>query len=413
LHHSDWVKYYAFNPDGSTIAACCLDKVYLWDAQSGKLLSQALHHGTPVGRLAFSPDGRRLASAGGYFARLWDVGSGQPITPPLKHNEWVNQVAFTRDGRQLVTNRKWIWKLPQDNRSPEDWTITAQLLAGKRVNEMAGLMPLDPQEFQEAWRRLQPNKQGHDPESVAKETLMWHEAEGEASSLARSWYGAVFHFDRVLEAQPDRTGWYFARGTAHAELDHWKEAAADFAKAVELNPEDANLQYHQAYTFLGAGQPEDCQRVSTALLKRFGDSADPNLAFHVARMCLVTADANVDWKKVVALAEKGPFFNWDNSPYRLGAAMYRDGQIDRAIKTLNGAINKTPAQWGQCWFFLAMAHQKKGNVEQAKRCLEEGVKWTEQADPKIFRPWNERLELQIFRREAEALVNGKREASKE
>src|SRR4029077_10195924 len=55
----------------------------------------------------------------------------------------------------------------------------------------------------------------------------------------------------------------------------------------------------------------------------------------------------------------------------LGAALYRAGRIDEAIARLDESV-KASGGVGvpQDWAFLAMAHHRKGNVDESRRWLE-------------------------------------------
>src|SRR5262249_15208589 len=99
-----------------------------------------------------------------------------------------------------------------------------------------------------------------------------------------------------------------------------------------------------------------------------------------------------------------------------GAALYRAGRFDAAVRRLEEAVaapGNSGAAWD--WLFLAMAHQRQGHGDEARRCLEKAVRWIDQAEaattrdrpPRTPLGWQQRLELQILRREAEELVMGK------
>src|SRR5439155_26254291 len=101
----------------------------------------------------------------------------------------------------------------------------------------------------------------------------------------------------------------------------------------------------------------------------------------------------------------------NNSAYHtpLGAALYRAGRFAAAAGQLReaGALKPDP-RTSPCytWLFLAMAHQRQGNADEARRWLAKAV---EALDSELVNaPWNRRLTLQLLRREAEELVEGKK-----
>ena len=67
---------------------------------------------------------------------------------------------------------------------------------------------------------------------------------------------------------------------------------------------------------------------------------------------------------------------------------------------------------GWDWLFLAMAHQKLGQVDEAKNCLKKADEWIEQTNRMISRGstnpwigWYEQIEVEHLLKEARALVN--------
>jgi tetratricopeptide (TPR) repeat protein len=87
----------------------------------------------------------------------------------------------------------------------------------------------------------------------------------------------------------------------------------------------------------------------------------------------------------------------------LGAILYRAGRFDKSMARLKEAIQKTPDKRGSWadWLFLAMAHHRLGQAKEAKECLAKAHQLLGAA--KAAR-WTDRLEMDILRREAEALV---------
>ena len=113
-----------------------------------------------------------------------------------------------------------------------------------------------------------------------------------------------------------------------------------------------------------------------------------------------------------ALAEKPKDYYCLNT---LGAALYRSGQYTAAIGRLNEAC-KALREGGTAfdWLFLAMAHQRLGQTEQARQWLDKAIQSIDQLEQAkteslasaVPLQWVYRLELPILRREAEAIVNG-------
>ncbi len=95
--------------------------------------------------------------------------------------------------------------------------------------------------------------------------------------------------------------------------------------------------------------------------------------------------------------EKGTYWN------TLGVAYYRAGDWNAAIAALQRSMELRKGGDSCDWFFLAMAHEKLGDKEQARKWLDRAMQWMEKN--KV-----EDQELMAFRAEAAQLlgVEGKR-----
>ena len=65
------------------------------------------------------------------------------------------------------------------------------------------------------------------------------------------------------------------RPALYAELKHWSEAAADFARTATLKDDDPFTCYEQAMAYLAAGELPAYRRVCADMIKRFGPDHGP------------------------------------------------------------------------------------------------------------------------------------------
>src|SRR5207302_11478125 len=95
-----------------------------------------------------------------------------------------------------------------------------------------------------------------------------------------------------------------------------------------------------------------------------------------------------------------------------GAVHYRVKQYDKAIARLNESVQRRgEGGIAEDWLFLAMAHHRLGDAEEAKKCLDKAVALIE-APPEKPKDgaaptpllWYLKLEREALRREAEALL---------
>jgi Flp pilus assembly protein TadD len=94
----------------------------------------------------------------------------------------------------------------------------------------------------------------------------------------------------------------------------------------------------------------------------------------------------------------------------LGAILYRAGRFEAAVQKLNRAVEVHGANGTEYdALFLAMAHHQLGHAEEARRWLRLGTG----VDPLAAQtpsapggtPWITRLEIEILRREASAMID--------
>jgi tetratricopeptide (TPR) repeat protein len=225
----------------------------------------------------------------------------------------------------------------------------------------------------------------------------------------------------VIERDPSRPDAYHQRAWAHAELDQWPQAAADFARAAEFNPDGAGIWYFRALACLAGDDLDGYRRTCARMLERIAPSAKPPDAYWIVWTCALGPGATAEPAQTVRLAEKvvaNPLPAFD-SVTALGASLYRARRFKEAVGQLRQAVaahgsGKSPQRQpiAYTWFFLAMAEHRLGHSDEARKCLElaadsvakrEGKEGLEALGENTI-PWNRRVTLQILHREAEAVL---------
>jgi tetratricopeptide (TPR) repeat protein len=148
------------------------------------------------------------------------------------------------------------------------------------------------------------------------------------------------------------------------------------------------------------------------LLKRFGNATDPAQAHSVAWCCVVVPDAVGDREAPVRLAEAAlarcPQGERGEVLTTLGAALYRAGRFEEAIRRLNESIQTSGGGDAPNGFaFLALAHHRLGHRDEAKRWLDKLI--ASRANEASSSSWDY-VAIDILRREAESLILGSRPA---
>jgi serine/threonine protein kinase/WD40 repeat protein/tetratricopeptide (TPR) repeat protein len=463
-----------FSQDGRRLLTGCKDRqARLWDWQAGTLVCPPLKHDEEVFAVAMTPDGRFALTGGREGAskfHVWELTTGRLVAPKIQLPTNVVSLSYSPADSRVVASplgsvaRIDLAKLLAPPERPiEDDRLLGELTSGQRIEQgdESGLT-------QDEWlQRLNLFNQRHPAygrpgpaEAVAlhrkaaralcdtdrplaalahyREALLeLDRAEGNAPG-DRTLRAAIFldraaaftrlgraeaasaDLARALELDPKptlRPEALAALGDAAAENRDWSKAAAYFARAKELSPD--NWQSWHAYLLLclqredGVGYQKGCAE----LLRRFGQTDNAVLANNTAWFCALGRDAVRDRSVPVGLAQKavGKARHWVHLS-TLGTVLYRAGNYDQAVEHLNAAMKENPSggtAWD--WVALAMAHHRLGHKDEARRWLAKAAAFVgELRQGKLPEPggtgqplrWQERLELDLLLREAEALIGG-------
>jgi tetratricopeptide (TPR) repeat protein len=175
-------------------------------------------------------------------------------------------------------------------------------------------------------------------------------------------------YSRALALAPDderiRYESYRNRAYRLIKLEHFAEAADEFAHALEFAPNDCHLWSSQAAAQFAAGNATGYRKTCAAMFDRFGRDANPYVSFTLAWTCTLLPDALADMKALIPIAEAGAGW-WIDSQRVLVAAHYRLGRYQDAIislEQLSQVVKPRPAPM----LFAAMAHHQLGQRELAR-----------------------------------------------
>lgn len=95
-----YMAWFAFSPDGQTVAVADDQHVKLWDVTTGKQILLTEAHPGPIVGLSWSPDGKQLASSGTDY-RVWEVSSARQLFAiPSRQRDC--DFRFSPDGKLLA-----------------------------------------------------------------------------------------------------------------------------------------------------------------------------------------------------------------------------------------------------------------------------------------------------------------------
>jgi hypothetical protein len=220
-----------------------------------------------------------------------------------------------------------------------------------------------------------------------------------------------------LKLRPDDGHLWCVRGRFFALRGEWGRAAADFARGIASAPPDSEEWFEHACLRLIVGDREGYRAFVQEMRRREGQTSNPLVAYVLARSCVQTSEPVVEPEQVIRWAESA--LRESRLPWYLhvlGAAHYRAGHLDQAIKWLE---ESNTAAYSSGWdsaddtlqnrLVLAMAHERSGHAVQARALLAEVERsWrrietarTEGAVSLFTVDW---LPMQLLRREAEAMI---------
>ena len=222
------------------------------------------------------------------------------------------------------------------------------------------------------------------------------------------WDEAIVDLTKVIEQHPDDGPLRSDQGVAHAELAHWDAAAADFSKALELRPEDVQVRYRLGLTYLAKGDLDGYGKFCQDFLEWSRKRNVAEASVRAAWSCVISPNAMPDPAAVVQLAEKvnNSYLANHNAAMMLaratkdprliqqatarsqevapifsrvlGAALYRAGQLESAVRHLNDSV-KSGKSLGSDLLFLALAQNRLGQADEAKKLLARAVQRIDQA----------------------------------
>jgi WD40 repeat protein/Flp pilus assembly protein TadD len=427
----------AFSPDGTRLAAAgtwsgdprTMRAVLLWDLASERPI---ITHQGPDGAMdvTFSPDGRRLATASRRLIKILDAASGEEV---LLLRGWAHahpdtngfnpRVRFSPDGKRLAAichDMNWpvsLWSVADETaRDP-----TARLRAAERRATSAhfeACREIDPVKDRAAFlfhlKYLEGVQVFEAPE------YFWR---GKLHASIGQWDKADADFAKAFERAPDNAELHFECGDVYASHGKWDKAAAHYAKGLALDPHDYWRFCASVCLHWHIGDREGYCRLCREMLDRFGQTDDPVIAHRVARACLLAPDmadmADVA-KRAMQLAGRnvrGSEGRWEYGwcLQTKGQAEYRAGRYEQAVDWLRQSQLRMPDWRGGKSFtslLLAMAYHRLGRTGEARAALAQAHRLVEQEfgtldDTSVRGDWLTWLLCQVFRREAEALINGK------
>ena len=161
-------------------------------------------------------------------------------------------------------------------------------------------------------------------------------------------------------------------GRAHAARREWAQAADYYARGLKRGPtDDGQFWFEYAALLLLSGDRPGYEKACAQMVDRCG-KAKGLRSYHVARACTLAPDAVADMSLPGRLAEKelkGSREFW--SLTEQGALAYRAGRFKDAMPLFEQSVqdNRKPGAAVVNYLWLALARQRLGKIEEARRFL--------------------------------------------
>ena len=223
--------------------------------------------------------------------------------------------------------------------------------------------------------------------------------------------------DKAIQRAPTDADAWQARAGFYAAHGRFAEAAADYAKALQFDPDNHLVWRDSAMICLQLGDIEGYRRHCREMLRRFADSPDRNVCERIAKLCSMEPDAVPDLDQLARLADRAlalgdaPEGTEARAWRELAKGMveYRRGEFAAAADWLEKAANVSgnPPRQAIASFILAMAQHRGGQVQKARETMTRGTQIMESDGPKgqdfggNIADWIAALEA---RKQAEALL---------
>jgi tetratricopeptide (TPR) repeat protein len=212
-------------------------------------------------------------------------------------------------------------------------------------------------------------------------------------------------------------GIYHNLGGVYAESNRWPEAAACYARSIELEPAEFEHYHWGIATFLHLGDRVGFDRVRRQMMARYGRSTDVRVGERVLKDCLAMPWPGVDladFNDMAAAVRTIPENYWmfGYGQFALGLFEYRQGNYDAARVHLQNSLarpgdrNRT----AQSHMVLAMAEHQAGRPAEAKAALGAGLRYYDAMLPTgrglmDYVGWNDWAIAQALAKEAAAMID--------
>jgi hypothetical protein len=212
------------------------------------------------------------------------------------------------------------------------------------------------------------------------------------------------------------------RGDLRGRYGEWRAAAADYGRVMQRSPPNVDLWISSAPLLLEVGDQASYRSLCRRLLDEYGATTNPMTAERVAKACLLSEGDDLD--RVMRLVEAAlskdmPAWFRPFAELVRGMAEYRRGNHAAALDWLGRCRpSGRPGELSdECdalrGFFLAMAHHRLGQHDEAAKAFEQARARRERLAAALATRldedfWKDVLRATIAEAEAKKLLESRR-----
>jgi tetratricopeptide (TPR) repeat protein len=295
LNHQGEVVYALFSPDGRLVVTADDQTMRVWDAATGQAVTPVQYHRWFNRRDSVAYEGLPIVERSDVGAPPVEPAGARPVERLDIHvfdrarelldddSLHLRHVAFSADSRNVILyslsrhersavaggpgTRGWLpstritldrnaWDLRPNNRPLSDLVLLTQLITEHQLDATGARVPVQRATLEKISQTL-PEKYPQDFSLPARRILAWHRGETVQCAEANQCLAAVFHLDRLLNAEPTNESLYLRRGQVHGESGEWDNAATDFARALDLKADAWDAWRHLGWIHQAMGKYQE------------------------------------------------------------------------------------------------------------------------------------------------------------
>ncbi len=368
----------AWNPPGTRlISGNRTGLACVWDAQKGERLVREVVHGAGIKSLTWSPDNQRIASSSyDGQVKIMDAETCDELLILKDKGSEISQLAWSPDGRCLAgIDREgviFVW----DATRGYEWMQTADYLRKKQYETFDEIKQLVQSNKYEAALLLLDELASQDFD----DKVSMHHLRANIHLARNETAQALAAYTRIVELSP--TSSWRRKAQLELQLGQLQDAINSYTGIIESGTESPSLLISSYRDRCRAYQRLGKRELALADFQK-SIEIDPNhfTAYNNSAWYLVTgrepsnSDLELGVKHARRAVELAPTVAtpWNT----LGVALYYSGQWQEAIESLQKSIELKSSAIAFDYMFLAMAHWKLNQPEEARKWYDQAIKTME------------------------------------